>query len=509
VKQVLKAYGNKVRVVFKHRPLSFHKQAHLAAQASMAAHAQGKFWPYHDKLFANSRNLSKANMIKWAKELGLDVARFTKELNSGMYSKVVDRDNSKALRVGARGTPTFFVGSQRLVGAQPLHRFKRLIDAVLNGKPSPIAIDRLRRQKNKRRRVRPTRLIRPTKVNPANAKRAIRALVKVDKSDASWGPTDALVTIVKFTDFQCPFCSRGANTMKQVRKAFKGQVRIVYKHNPLAFHKQAHIASQATLAANAQGKFWEYHDKVFANYRSINKANLIKWAGELGLNVGEFKAALDSGKYKAQVNRDLAYGRTVGVRGTPNFFVNGRKVAGAYPFNHFQKIIKEEIAYAKQLMKQGVPKAKIYDKLMEAGKKAAEAERLRKLRAAMALKRKLASLDLSKSPSFGPANAKVTIIEFSDFQCPYCSRGAKVVDQIKKAYGEKVRVVFKHLPLSFHRQAHIAAQASMEAHAQGKFWKYHDKLFANGRAINKANLIKWAKELGLDAGKMKAALDSG
>jgi protein-disulfide isomerase len=334
-------------------------------------------------------------------------------------------------------------------------------------------------------------------------------MVKATKDDASWGPTDALVTIVKFTDFQCPFCSRGANTMKQVRKAFKGKVRIVYKHNPLAFHRQAHIASQAALAANAQGKFWQYHDKLFANYRSINKANLIKWAKELGLDTGKFKAALDNGTYKAQVNRDLAYGRTVGVRGTPNFFVNGRKVAGAYPFNHFQKIINEELALAGEWIKSGVPRNKIAAKFEALGRKAAEAERLRKLRQQQRVKAALAKLNSDSTPSWGSKNAKVTIVEFSDFQCPYCSRGAKVMDQVKKAYGNKVRIVFKHLPLSFHKQAHIAAQASMEAHAQGKFWQYHDKLFANSRSINKANLIKWAKELGLDAAKMKAALDSG
>jgi protein-disulfide isomerase len=155
----------------------------------------------------------------------------------------------------------------------------------------------------------------------------------------SHGANNALVTIVEFSDFQCPYCSRGAKVMDQVKKAYGNKVRIVFKHLPLSFHKQAHIAAQASMEAHAQGKFWQYHDKLFANSRSINKANLIKWAKELGLDAAKMKAALDSGKYKKYVDNDLRMAGSLGVRGTPNFFVNGQKIVGAQPFSRFKQVI--------------------------------------------------------------------------------------------------------------------------------------------------------------------------
>jgi protein-disulfide isomerase len=110
-------------------------------------------------------------------------------------------------------------------------------------------------------------------------------------------------------------------------------------------------------------------------------------------------------------------------------------------------------------------------------------------------------------PAFGPADAKVTIVEFSDFECPYCSRAANAATEIKKKYGEKVRFVFRQFPLSFHANAHVAAQASLEANAQGKFWEFHDKMFADQKKLDRASLEASAKEVGLDVAKLKKALD--
>ena len=460
IEQLKKQYAGKLRVVFKHQPLSFHRQAHIAAQASMAANAQGKFWEYHDILFKNSRSINKANLIKWAGQLKLDVAKFKAALDKGTYKAFVDKDQREANSVGANGTPTFFINGIKLVGAQPIFRFKSMIDAALSGKKIPTAAPR------RPRRPKPSG---PVKINTKGA--------------PSWGPANAKVTVVEFSDFQCPFCSRGARVVEQIKKAYPGKVRVVFKHLPLSFHRQAHIAAQASMAANAQGKFWQYHDKLFANYRSINKANLIKWAGELKLDVAKFKAALDKGTYKAYVDKDAREAGAAGANGTPTFFVNGNKIVGAQPFPRFKSMIDAALSGKK------IPSA---------------APRRRPRRPSGPVKVKIGN-----APAWGPANAPVTIVEFSDFQCPFCTRGANTVRQIKKAYGNKIRVVFKHLPLSFHKQAHIAAQAAMAANEQGKFWQYHDKLFANYRNINKANLIKWAGELKLDLGKFKAALDSG
>lgn len=159
----------------------------------------------------------------------------------------------------------------------------------------------------------------------------------------TWGPASAKVTIAAFSDFQCPFCARGASIMRKVKQAFGDKVRIVFKHLPLAFHKQAYIAAQASMEAQRQGKFWPFHDKIFANNRSVNKAQLLKWAGELKMDVKAMKHALDTKKYKAVVDADLALAKKWHVRGTPTFFVNGERVTGAHPFEVFAAKINKHL----------------------------------------------------------------------------------------------------------------------------------------------------------------------
>ena len=172
--------------------------------------------------------------------------------------------------------------------------------------------------------------------------------VEVKPGDAIKGNPNAAVTIVEFSDFQCPFCSRVNPTLKQVFDTYGDQVRVVFKHNPLSFHKDAPLASEAALAAGAQGKFWEMHDKLFANQRALKRENLDAYAMELGLNVAQFKADLDSHKFKAQVDADLAQAAKLGVRGTPNFFVNGKKLTGARPFPSFKEKIDEALKGGKK-----------------------------------------------------------------------------------------------------------------------------------------------------------------
>src|SRR5580765_6977145 len=170
--------------------------------------------------------------------------------------------------------------------------------------------------------------------------------VRVPPEGATKGGANAKVTIVEFSDFQCPFCSRVVPTLHQIEKEYGDKVRVVFRHNPLPFHGDAPLAAEAAVAAQAQGKFWEMHDKLFANQQAIKRPDLEKYAGEIGLDVGKFKAALDSGAGKAQVNGDVQYGNSLpgGGMGTPTFFINGRKLAGAYPFENFDKLIKEALA---------------------------------------------------------------------------------------------------------------------------------------------------------------------
>ena len=158
------------------------------------------------------------------------------------------------------------------------------------------------------------------------------------------GAKDALVTIVQFSDFQCPFCSRVNPTLEQLTKDYGDDISVTFRHNPLPFHNNAEPASEAAMAAHAQGKFWQMHDKLFANQQSLDRASLEKHAQDLGLNMAKFKADLDASKYKSTIEAETKEGQAVGVNGTPAVFINGRKISGAYPFETFKKIADEELA---------------------------------------------------------------------------------------------------------------------------------------------------------------------
>ena len=165
------------------------------------------------------------------------------------------------------------------------------------------------------------------------------------KDAASFGPDDAKVTLVEFSDFQCPYCTRAASVTTALKEKYKDKsVRVVFRHFPLSFHKDAHLASQGALAAHEQGKFWEFHDKLFANQKALSRADLEKYAQELKLDMGKFKKALDSGSFKKQVDDDMAMGTTVAVDGTPTMFLNGTRVSNPTSVEVVAKMIDDELA---------------------------------------------------------------------------------------------------------------------------------------------------------------------
>jgi protein-disulfide isomerase len=320
------------------------------------------------------------------------------------------------------------------------------------------------------------------------------------------GPKDAKVTIVEFSDFQCPFCSRVVPTLKEITDKYPKDVAIVFVNQPLSFHDKARGAAAAFLAAAKQGKAWEMHDKMFANQQALMPADLEKYAQDLGLNVARFKKDVADPATEKMIASDQTLAGSVGADGTPAFYINGRELSGAQPFPSFQAIIDEEIKKADELLKKGTPASQLYDKLVEAN--IAAAPTAPAAGAAPAAPAKV-DIDVGAAPVKGPKSAPVTVVLFSDFQCPFCSRALPVLKQIEETYKGKVRIAFKHLPLPFHDKAQIAAEASMAANEQGKFWEYHDKLFANQTALDRPSLEKYAQEVGLNAAKFKTALDSG
>lgn len=178
---------------------------------------------------------------------------------------------------------------------------------------------------------------------PARPAEDPNKVYKIEVGDSYFkGPEDAAVTIVEWSDFQCPFCSRAVDLIEQILKAYPEDVRVVFKNYPLPFHKQAMPAAKAAIAAGRQGKFWEMHDKIFADYRSISDDKLAEWAGEIGIDVEKFKTDMASAEVAKQVTDEMKQAGSVGVRGTPTFFINGKKPAGR-SFDLYKSIIDEEI----------------------------------------------------------------------------------------------------------------------------------------------------------------------
>ncbi|RPH70954.1 MAG: hypothetical protein EHM78_09345 [Myxococcaceae bacterium] len=168
--------------------------------------------------------------------------------------------------------------------------------------------------------------------------------ISVAAEGPSRGPKDAPVTIVEFSDFECPYCGAAHDTVEQVMNTYAGKVRLVFRQFPLSFHPHAAKAAEASLCAADQGKFWEYHEVLFKNQKKLDPADLKAHATQVGLDPQKFGQCLESGDKKKVVDADQQAGMAAGVNGTPAFFINGIFLNGALPIEEFKKVIDGELA---------------------------------------------------------------------------------------------------------------------------------------------------------------------
>ncbi len=168
----------------------------------------------------------------------------------------------------------------------------------------------------------------------------------IDAGDSpSQGPSDAKVVVIEFGDFECPYCGMEEPVVTEMLKDYAGRIRFIFEEFPLSsIHPYAELAAEAALAANAQGKFWPYHDLLYADQGALAESNLESYASQLGLNVTEFDTALNDHTFQGAVAADVAEGESVGVDETPTFFVNGIKVVGAVQYSVLQAVIDQELA---------------------------------------------------------------------------------------------------------------------------------------------------------------------
>jgi protein-disulfide isomerase len=215
---------------------------------------------------------------------------------------------------------------------QPLPPFDQVKDQIAQymsrngqGDAQRAFVDRLKKELNVETTLKPPR-------------------VQVAAEGPSKGPAAAPVTIVEFSDFQCPYCSKAEETVDKVMKSYEGKVRLVYRDYPLPFHPQAEKAAEAAHCAGDQGKYWEMHEKLFANQKALEPTALKGYAKDLKLDQGKFDKCLDSGDKAKLVETNKKAGEQVGVSGTPAFFVNGVMLSGAQPYEEFKSLIDQELA---------------------------------------------------------------------------------------------------------------------------------------------------------------------
>ncbi len=451
---LLKAYPDKIRLVFKNEPLHIHSQARLAHEAALAAAAQGKFWEMHDLLFLHQTSLGFDDLVAYAKQLDLNLEIFTRALNNHTYADFVDADVTEAQGLGVTGTPTFLINGRRLVGVHNLAAFTAIVDQELNPDPAARSED--------------------GPIPNAN---------QVNLSDApARGSPNAPITIVEFSDFQCPFCAGSVPILKQLLKEYPDQVRLVFKSFPLDFHADSMLAHQAALAANQQNKFWEMYDRIYGNQRSMKRGDLIHMAQDLGLDVNRFMADMDNPQFKSVIEADRNEGARLGVEATPTFFINGKLVVGAQSLTVFARLIEDSLR-AGAAINRGTGTLPVHGQI-----KAGAGERLQ--------------IDIAR----GPADAPVKILWYSDLQSPLASSAAQLVEQVMTTFPGKIRLEYKNFPLPFHARAELAHEAALAAGAQGKFWEMQDLILRHQSALAQEDLIQYAAQIGLDNGKFTEAL---
>lgn len=466
---------------------SIHPQATAAANAARCAGEQGApaYWAMHDLLFSDIQTWGNGNatavFATYAQDLGLDTTSFTTCVENETYYDAIQADFDLGRSRGISSTPSFFVNDQPIIGAQPLAAFEQAIAIIKDGGELPT---------NQQAAAQPAAV--PT---PAT-------IIFADHAGVL-GNEDAIVTIVEFTDYQCPYCQRHSQqTMPQILESLinAGRVRYVLKDFPLdSIHPEARQASVAARCAGEQNLYWEMHDALFDNQQ--------QWAGlgtganavfaNLALSVGadssSFEQCLSSGRHDGIIEDNLQEGVRLGVRGTPAFFIDGFPVNGAQPYELFE--------YAVALAEEGT--------LADAYKPKEQPQQPQQPQEPVEVSTETAVFAL------GSPDAPVEIIEYTDFQCPFCQRHfLQTFPQIQAQYIDTgmVRYVFKDLPLTtIHPQAFLASEAARCAADQEAYLDMHHLLFTNqnewsGSGAAATIFADYASQLGLDSDTFSACL---
>lgn len=357
----LARWPDDVQIVLVQAPSSTHAMARSIAAFTIVAGGEGKFWEAHD-LVLRSPPTDREALFTAAGELRLDVAAVREALADDRHRAWIDADRDNARSHGVvRGSAAFVNGvpapRDPAAFGELVERERALAMRMVDG---GVGRGRLH--------VRMAELLpAPTAAPSADPRFGDGVNWAVPAAGAPvLGPANALVTIVVFADFQCPFCARVQPTLAELRTRHPEDVRFVFRHMPLVMHRQARPAAKAAIAADRQGKFWAMHDALFAVGGRIDEKGVRKAAKMLRLDRRRFDRDRASAEVEAIVAEDERIAKAFGVRGTPAFFVNGRSLSGAQPLESFEAIVVEELAKAKAFAASDPGGAgTVYDRMLE------------------------------------------------------------------------------------------------------------------------------------------------
>lgn len=509
---VLARYPDDVRLVFKQMPLAMHAHAEPAARAAVAAGAQGKFWEMHDRLFADRSKLGDADLLAHADAIGLDRAAFTAALAAPATQARVREQMQEAGVLEVSSTPTFFVNGRKFSGAKDPEAIAQIVDEEIVAARALLAAGAKREElyAHFMHAAKPGAGTPPPVADPTHKRGEASAqanyAVPVGADRPTVGPADAPVTIITYVDYGKPEGETAFPTLRALKQKHP-EVRFAFRF--LTSSRDAAAAARSLIAAGRQDpdKMWALHERFAAAGTSIVGAPLRRHAREVELDLERFDRDAEDAALAAMLEEDRAVIET--VRGTappPFFLVNGRFATHDATAEQLEALIAEEAAKAVAFAKaEGAAGADLYEAMRKSWRGyriiegVTKAPRMGGAAAPPAADGGAAAAAAIGAPVLGdPTKAKVTIVACTDFDCPACARGAKVLQTLRERYGDQLAIEFRHNAPGGRHSGDVAHLAAIAAARQDKFWALHDLLYANKSARSEAALAKLAAQAELD-----------
>ena len=382
---LLEDHGDDLRVIARSLTVPGFGDGERAAEAALAAGAQGQFWPMHRRLFGAP--LDRATLKAHAEALGLDVPRFLDDLDLGTFSGPRVRHRREAVELGIYFGPVALVNGRPVVGFRDERAWHDLLEEEIlaaqtrlrDGTPRAdlyasfqagalLAPIELEPAAEAARQQLAGRFAVDIKTLPADFQRVEAGKrYMVEAGDApALGPVDAPVQLVAFMDFECPYCRRAAQEgFQELRRRYPEDLRLVFRHLPLPIHRSADGAARAAVAADRQGQFWPFSDRLLApEVTSLGRGTFLAIARALDLDEARFTADLDGPDVAATVREDMLLARRLGLDATPGFFLNGRHVSGFRGVEELAVEIDAELLTTRKLLGEGVARGELLSTLL-------------------------------------------------------------------------------------------------------------------------------------------------